>query len=548
MRALLIIATAGCLMAADKIVTTNGSADGGLKESSLTGIIKAASGVPSAASAGTDYVVPGGNVATATALASNPANCTSGNLPRGVDAAGAGEGCAAVSLSTEVTGTLPAANVATAAADGSTKGVATFTAADFDASTGLISLDYSNGQKATGSLPGFLSAADWTTFNGKLSAAGNAATATALAVNGANCSAGSFPLGVDASGASETCTALPTTITGTANQITASAATGAITLSIPTSPAFTTPTITTSETLTNNLAANTSGDGYVVQNSGTASSGNQMFSPRINRKAAGWKTASTAGSQVFSFVDEVIPIQGSANPSGSLVFKSSVNGGAYTTHMSLWSDGIGNGTLTFPAATTISATTLCAPVSVGNYCSNTAGKITLGTGSGVVIAGGSTGVAYVVSTGLRMRLDNIVGFSSTTDPTSNTDDISIDRDAAGILGVVNGTQGTTAANYRAIKASAYYSGGTTFTASGCSNGTLVGGATAGTFVSGTTGACTVTITMGNSATAPTGWHCAAANRTTGANLMQQTASTTTTCTISGTTVTSDVISFFAIGY
>lgn len=36
----------------------------------------------------------------------------------------------------------------------------------------------------------------------------NAATATALAANGANCSAGSYPLGVDASGAAESCTAV----------------------------------------------------------------------------------------------------------------------------------------------------------------------------------------------------------------------------------------------------------------------------------------------------------------------------------------------------
>lgn len=39
------------------------------------------------------------------------------------------------------------------------------------------------------------------------SISGNAATATALAANGANCSAGNYPLGVDASGAVETCTA-----------------------------------------------------------------------------------------------------------------------------------------------------------------------------------------------------------------------------------------------------------------------------------------------------------------------------------------------------
>lgn len=54
-----------------------------------------------------------------------------------------------------------------AAADGSTKGAATFTAADFNSSAGVISLDYVNGQKATGSVDGFLSSTDWTTFNGK---------------------------------------------------------------------------------------------------------------------------------------------------------------------------------------------------------------------------------------------------------------------------------------------------------------------------------------------------------------------------------------------
>ncbi|MBI2101156.1 hypothetical protein HYT53_00960, partial [Candidatus Woesearchaeota archaeon] len=37
-------------------------------------------------------------------------------------------------------------------------------------------------------------------------AIGNAATSTALAANGGNCAAGSYPLGIDASGASESCT------------------------------------------------------------------------------------------------------------------------------------------------------------------------------------------------------------------------------------------------------------------------------------------------------------------------------------------------------
>lgn len=42
-----------------------------------------------------------------------------------------------------------------------------------------------------------------------VSEGGAATTATALASNGANCSAGNYPLGVDASGAAESCTAVP---------------------------------------------------------------------------------------------------------------------------------------------------------------------------------------------------------------------------------------------------------------------------------------------------------------------------------------------------
>jgi hypothetical protein len=63
------------------------------------------------------------------------------------------------------TGTIAINN---AAADGSTKGAASFTAADFNASSGLISIDYTNGQAASTSNKGLLSAADWNTFNTKL--------------------------------------------------------------------------------------------------------------------------------------------------------------------------------------------------------------------------------------------------------------------------------------------------------------------------------------------------------------------------------------------
>jgi hypothetical protein len=58
-------------------------------------------------------------------------------------------------------------SIANAAADGTTKGAATFTASDFDSTSGLISIDYTNGQAASTTNKGFLTATDWNTFNAK---------------------------------------------------------------------------------------------------------------------------------------------------------------------------------------------------------------------------------------------------------------------------------------------------------------------------------------------------------------------------------------------
>lgn len=58
-------------------------------------------------------------------------------------------------------------SIANAAADGTTKGASAYVANDFNSSSGLISLDYVNGQAASAGQKGFLTAADWTTFNNK---------------------------------------------------------------------------------------------------------------------------------------------------------------------------------------------------------------------------------------------------------------------------------------------------------------------------------------------------------------------------------------------
>ena len=73
-------------------------------------------------------------------------------------------------------------------------------------------------EDGTVNIGGALSVTGSTSIDGVLYAnagmIGNASTATALAANGANCPAGQYPLGVDASGAVESCTTAVSTVTG----------------------------------------------------------------------------------------------------------------------------------------------------------------------------------------------------------------------------------------------------------------------------------------------------------------------------------------------
>jgi hypothetical protein len=82
------------------------------------------------------------------------------------------------------------ASTSDAKADGSTKGVSTFLASDFeDNSSGLISIDYNNAQKASASATGFLTSTDYIKFNATIST-GLTRTAGATPMLTANLSTG----------------------------------------------------------------------------------------------------------------------------------------------------------------------------------------------------------------------------------------------------------------------------------------------------------------------------------------------------------------------
>lgn len=138
---------------------------------------------------------------------------------------------------------------------------------------------------------------------------------------------------------------------------------------------------------------------------------------------------------------------------------------------------------------------------------------------------------------------SVLGWSSGISVTNLAADTGLSRSGAGILKVGNGTQNS-AAGF--MEATAFIPAGATFTMSGCSATTPVGASTAGSLVSGTSGTCTVVITT--TFTAPHGYACFANDLTTPADTIKQTASTTTTATISGTTVSGDAINFGCTAY
>lgn len=275
---------------------------------------------------------------TSVALAANGANCSAGQYPLGVDASGAAEGCttagsggSADSIAYhKITSPLTNSGISFGALTNvwtSTTGTHTWTSAatadgfkmvntsTYGASGSVLKLSQTgnvtggavllieNSDSDSASIrtsPNNFSvsqsgATTATSFIGPLT--GNASTATALSANGSNCSAGSFPLGVDASGASETCTALPTTLTGTANQISVSASTGAITLSIPTSPTLPgTTTGTFSGNLTGNVTGNSSTATALAANGSNCSAGNYPLGVDASGNVENCTSASGGGA------------------------------------------------------------------------------------------------------------------------------------------------------------------------------------------------------------------------------------------------------------
>lgn len=266
------------------------------------------------------------------------------------------------------------------------------------------------------------------------------------------------------------------------------------------------------------------------------------LSPVVTNANSATETATFNNTTATTGVTSVVLVDGAAQSTTNYVHQHQTSAGAIY-------EGIRAVTWFFGLAGTNGKVVLGDDLISAKNATGCTASTFLGSCTGNTYRAGSMGLS---SAGVQLSSDWAVRWAATASGAGDvygTKDLGLNHDAAGILGVNNGTIGTTAANYRAIRASAHYVAGTTFTLSTntCSGTSLTGGATAGTFISGTTGTCSGVVTMGNSATTTTGWACRFGDRTSGL-ATSETASSTTTATFSFATISGEVVSFACMGF
>lgn len=204
-------------------------------------------------------------------------------------------------------------------------------------------------------------------------------------------------------------TQIPLLSLNVSNQI----ALGAAVTIDPTTGAMIAGTITAPRlTLAVNGIGATTTDAGVLQNSTVAAAGAQQWSPRIRLTGQGWKTNTTAGSQQVDWAIEAAPVQGTANPSVNLLMSSQINGGGFTTQLSLTSGGI--------LSTSLGYQINLANASTGHVLRGDGTKFIDGVLAAADLSNGTTGSGLVVLATSPTLATPILGVATATSLNGNT--------------------------------------------------------------------------------------------------------------------------------
>jgi len=127
--------------------------------------------------------------------------------------------------------------------------------------------------------------------------------------------------------------------TGTAGQILTSGGASAL----PTwssSISVTTIDSTGANTNTKTGLGTTTAAAFIAQNITAAAAGAQQISSSVDVVGQGWKTNATAASQEVRGRMNILPVQGAANPTGTLQFQIGINGATPTNVLTVGSDSV----------------------------------------------------------------------------------------------------------------------------------------------------------------------------------------------------------------
>lgn len=226
---------------------------------------------------------------------------------------------------------------------------------------------------------------------------------------------------------------------------------------------------------------------------------------------------------------------------GGVLLFAGGNGGVFgATSLALAGATIGSDTLSVGGSMAVGTSNQFTVSASGN--TSIQGTLTASNSNFVSNAGSANAVGFRVYNG------GTLSWSSTNSSTASAD-TGLSRDIAGVVDFGTGSAGSTAGSFKATNGTfsgALISTGSPPTLTGtCTTASQVGGNTAGSFTA-TCVSQTVIITFAT--TAPNGWACVVVDQTTPADVLAQSANSTTSCTVSGTTVALDRVVFMARAY
>lgn len=188
---------------------------------------------------------------------------------------------------------------------------------------------------------------------------------------------------------------------------------------------------------TNNLGVTQSdASGILLANTTAAISGTQQISPAVVWQGNGFKTNAAAASQDVRFRAEVLPVQGAANPTVQWLLRTSINGGAYATRLTVDSGGDVSSATTITAATILRSSTSVA------FTANSNQNITWAAGGTPVVQFNNVntgGYVWNVNSVQRMKIDttNFVSIGANATPLGLLSIGSAQSSAAWGLGGIN---------------------------------------------------------------------------------------------------------------